>query len=54
MIQVQHNFFLYKKKKKKLDDATLGPENNHQILASFLISFQLKKKKLKFWPKNRC
>ena len=28
-----------KKKKKKRDDATLGPENNYQVLASSLISF---------------
>ena len=28
---------------KKHDDATLGPETNHQVLASSLISFSWKK-----------
>ena len=37
-IQVQHRFSL-----KKRDDATFGPETNHQVSASSLILFSWKK-----------
>ena len=42
VIQVQHGFSF---KQKKTDDAASGPETNHQVLASFLISFSWKKMK---------